>query len=217
MRNWIATGFAALAIACIAAPPALAQQKTAKQCRQEWQANKQANQSAGLTEKDYVAKCRSGASAPAAAQAPTKATPGSSGGAQTVKACRDEWRANREANQAAGVTEKDYVAKCRSGQTAGRAPTAPRAQAPAAAPRAEVPAMQPSRRAAAQTGAHQYASEGQAKSRCPSDTVVWANLDSKIYHFSGTKDYGTTKDGAYMCEKDAKSESFRAAQNEKHP
>jgi hypothetical protein len=56
-----------------------------------------------------------------------------------------------------------------------------------------------------------------AKARCPSDTVVWANLNSKIYHFSGHKDYGNTKDGAYMCEKDAAAQGVRAAKNEKHP
>jgi hypothetical protein len=47
--------------------------------------------------------------------------------------------------------------------------------------------------------------------------VVWANLDSKVYHFSGNKNYGTTKEGAYMCEKDALGQGVRAAKNEKHP
>jgi hypothetical protein len=47
--------------------------------------------------------------------------------------------------------------------------------------------------------------------------VVWANLKSKIYHFSGAKAYGTTKEGAYMCEKDATAQDIRAAKNEKHP
>src|SRR5690242_9849635 len=37
-------------------------------------------------------------------------------------------------------------------------------------------------------GANQFSTEAQAKARCPSDTVVWANLKSKVYHFSGTKD-----------------------------
>ena len=49
------------------------------------------------------------------------------------------------------------------------------------------------------------------------DTVVWANLGSKIYHFSGHKDYGNTKTGAYMCEKDTAAAGIRAAKNEKHP
>jgi hypothetical protein len=40
---------------------AIAQQKTAKECREEWRANKAANQANGVTEKAYVAQCRSGA------------------------------------------------------------------------------------------------------------------------------------------------------------
>ena len=67
------------------------------------------------------------------------------------------------------------------------------------------------------TGSGQFADESQAKAHCPSDTVVWANLSSKIYHFHGTKDYGNTKRGAYVCEKDATAEGLRAAKNEKHP
>ncbi len=66
-------------------------------------------------------------------------------------------------------------------------------------------------------GANQYTTEAQAKARCGSGTVVWANLKSKIYHFAGHKDYGNTKEGAYMCERDATSEGMRAAKNEKHP
>ena len=67
------------------------------------------------------------------------------------------------------------------------------------------------------TGAGQFASEQQAKSRCPSDTVVWVNNNSGVYHFSGTHNYGHTKEGAYMCEADAKAAGDRAAKNEKHP
>jgi len=69
----------------------------------------------------------------------------------------------------------------------------------------------------APAGANQYTTEVQAKVRCGSGTVVWANLDSKIYHFTGYKDYGNTKAGAYMCERDATSQGMRAAKNEKHP
>jgi hypothetical protein len=40
---------------------------------------------------------------------------------KTAKACLEEWRANKAANEANGVTEKAYVAQCR----AGGAPTQP--------------------------------------------------------------------------------------------
>jgi hypothetical protein len=145
---------------------------------------------------------------------------------KTAKACQDEWRANRAANQAAGITEKAYVDKCRAGETAAPAaapaapPAAPPAK-PAAAPAPAAPAAPAPTRAsapAAPTGANQFSNEGQAKSHCSGrDIVVWANLNSKIYHFSGHKDYGHTKEGAYMCEKDALGEGVRAAKNEKHP
>jgi hypothetical protein len=70
--------------------------------------------------------------------------------------------------------------------------------------------------AAAPTGANQFASEAQAKARCPSDTVVYVNLSSKIYHFAGHKEYGHLKRGAFMCEKDTAGVA-RAAKDEKHP
>jgi hypothetical protein len=46
---------------------------------------------------------------------------------------------------------------------------------------------------------------------------VWVNLKSKIYHFAGYKNYGTTEHGAYMCEKQATTDGFRASKNEKRP
>ena len=41
---------------------------------------------------------------------------------KTAKACRDEWRANKDANQAKGVTEKAYVTQCRAGGRSQRRP-----------------------------------------------------------------------------------------------
>jgi type IV secretory pathway VirB10-like protein len=162
---------------------------------------------------------------------------------KTVKACQEEWRANKAANQANGITEKSYVDRCRSAETATQPPAAPPpsrtatpapsapppvgtspAPPPAATPPAARPAPAP--RTAAKpapstpgtpSGANQFATEAQAKARCPSDTVVWANLPSHIYHFNGYRNYGTTKDGAYMCEGDTAAAGFRAPKNEAHP
>ena len=68
--------------------------------------------------------------------------------------------------------------------------------------------------AAAATGAGQFTAEAEAKAHCPSDTVVWLNTKSHKYHFSGHKSYGTTKQGAYMCEADAKAAGNVAAKGE---
>jgi hypothetical protein len=50
---------------------------------------------------------------------------------KTVKACQEEWRANKTANEAAKITEKAYVAKCRAEAEKPAAATTP-AAAPAA-------------------------------------------------------------------------------------
>jgi len=68
-----------------------------------------------------------------------------------------------------------------------------------------------------QAGANQYSSERAARAHCLTDTVVWANTESNIYHFRGTYRYGNTKAGAYMCEQDSLAGGMRAAKNEAHP
>jgi hypothetical protein len=228
---------------------AMAQQKTAKQCREEWRANKAANQANGVTEKAYVTQCRGGAApaqptaAPAEPPAPAPAPTAATSGQKTAKECREEWRANKAANQANGVTEKAYVAQCRGAAptqtttapappptptaapaTPSPAPTAspaPPSQTPTAAAPPSRPAplstANPAPNAPARLGPNEFSTEAQARARCPTDTIVWVNLTSKIYHFSGAKSYGTTKHGAYECEHDATAAGMRAAKNETHP
>jgi hypothetical protein len=98
------------------------------------------------------------------------------------------------------------------------APAAPPPAKPAAAP-APAPASAPARsETATPVGSNEFSSEDQAKAHCSgNDIVVWASTNSKIYHFSGHRDYGHTKEGAYMCEKDARGQGIRAAKSEKHP
>jgi hypothetical protein len=140
---------------------------------------------------------------------------------KTTKQCRAEWQANRADNQAKGTTEKAYVAQCRAGTTPAAPTTAPattEAHPPAAAPPA-TPST--SRRTAAPvatapTEQGQFATVAEAKGHCPGDTIVWVNLNSKVYHFAGTKDYGRTKHGAYMCQTDANAAGDRASKAEKH-
>ena len=144
---------------------------------------------------------------------------------KTAKQCEDEWKTNKAEIQAKKQKKKDFIAECR-GQTAATtsptaapapAPAPTAAPAPAPAPAAPAPKATAAKTTGTPSAANQYASEGDAKSRCGADTVVWVNLGSKVYHYAGSKSYGTTKKGAYMCEKDTGSEGFRAAKNEKHP
>ena len=145
---------------------------------------------------------------------------------KTIKVCQEEWRANKADNQAKGITEKSYVERCRSGGAAS-APAAtqstatpPAANTPstAAAPPPRTPAATATTPRTTGVGmANQFTSETQAKSHCPSDTVVWVNLESHIYHFQSSRNFGKTKSGAFMCEKDANSAGNRAAKNEKKP
>ena len=119
---------------------AVAQQKAVRACQEEWRANKAAIQANGITEKAYVAQCRGGGLTvtPAPSTGPTQ-MPTSQ---KTVRACREEWRANKAANQANGVTERAYVAQCRGGGTVAEPTTAPAAPAPA--PTAAAPRTSPS-------------------------------------------------------------------------
>ncbi|MGA9599685.1 MAG: hypothetical protein WBS22_05410 [Methylocystis sp.] len=86
--------------------------------------------------------------------------------------------------------------------------------APAGTPAAAAPSGSS---AGAPSGELQFETAGQARSHCPGDTVVWANLASKVYHFYGERRYGSTRRGAYMCETDAKAAGMKPKKNEKHP
>jgi hypothetical protein len=104
---------------------------------------------------------------------------------KTVKQCNDEWTADKAAIQASGKTKRLFVAECRGVPVAVRVAAAP-------------------------AGKDQYPTEAEAKTNCPSDAVVWVNSTSKIYHSSGSRSYGNTKTGAYMCQKESSAAGFRA-------
>ena len=151
---------------------------------------------------------------------------------KTAKQCNDEYAANKAAIQASGKKKTDFIKECRAGQSAtdaSQSAAPPTATAPPAAPKTTTkspPAAStaPSTSATAKSNqgttasaAGQFSTESQARAHCPGDTVVWANLNSKIYHFVNSKDYGNTKNGAYMCERDTANAGIRVAKNEKHP
>ena len=63
------------------------------------------------------------------------------------------------------------------------------------------------------TPALHFHSEQEAKQHCPHDQVVWVNTKTGVYHLRGERWYGATKDGAYVCRKEADAEGDRATRN----
>jgi hypothetical protein len=220
--------FAAIALgAGLALSAAPASAKTVKECNAEYSAQKDALKAAGTKKADFVASCRAeaDAAAPAAAPAPASAAAVEAPAAgKTAKECNAEYSENKDAVKASGKTKKAFVADCRAGNETIPTAAAPAAPAPAAAappppaPAAAAP-MAPAPMAAKPGAAVAggFTSDAQAKAKCPTDTVVWVNTKSHVYHFAGTHDYGDTKQGTYMCEADAKGAGSRAAKNETHP
>ena len=63
-------------------------------------------------------------------------------------------------------------------------------------------------------GIKAYKTVAGAQKHCPGDEVVWANPNSKgVFHVKGTKFYGNTNDGAYVCRKEAEDGGWHAAKN----
>jgi hypothetical protein len=104
---------------------------------------------------------------------------------KTASQCNADWAANKASIQASGKTKRAFVAECRGVPIAARQP--------------------------AGLDKNQYATEAEAKANCSSDAaVVWVNSVSMVYHPSGSRNYGRTKTGAYMCEQDSLAAGFRA-------
>ena len=166
---------------------------------------------------------------------------GAASAASVMKECGEEWKALKAANNTNGQSWQDFLKSCRAKKGDAAAPDATTSPAPAPAdstpapspaassaeptpaPAAVTPSPKPTKAApapkktpVAATGAGEFANEAEAKSHCPSDTVVWVNTKSHKYHYSGHRSYGTTKQGAYMCEADAKA-AGDAASKEEHP
>jgi hypothetical protein len=113
-------------------------------------------------------------------------TPSAFAQQKTIKQCNDEWAADQAAIAASGKTKQVFVAECRGAPIPARAA------------------------AAVPLGKGQFATEAEAKTSCSTDTVVWVNLKSRVYHVSGSGYYGLTRVGAYRCQKDSLAAGFRS-------
>jgi hypothetical protein len=145
-----------------------------------------------------------------------------------MKQCGDDWKAAKANNSTNGLTWPQFLKQCRVGKEGAAAPAAAPAAVPVSAPApapapiapAPVQTYQPKPKpmpmqAARPTGAGQFASEAEAKGRCLGGNVVWVNTKGKshTYHYSGSRWYGTTKQGAYMCEADAGAAGYHASKS----
>jgi hypothetical protein len=148
--------------------------------------------------------------------------------------CALEWKAAKANGTTGGKSWKEFFDQCGADQNGlGRnisltppdskpaaadatpAIAAPPAAAPptAAAPVAPAAKAEPADKAAATP--RQFATEAQAKAKCPADEVVWLNAATKIFHLAGHEGYGKGAKGAYVCQADATAAGARAAKNEK--
>jgi hypothetical protein len=146
-------------------------------------------------------------------------TIGAADAQSVMRQCGDEWKTAKANNATNGQTWPEFLKSCRAQKEAVAAPTAAPAPAPAAVP-APAPAPAPAQIirprptvAARPTAAGQFSSEAEAKARCPADNVVWVNSETRVYHSAGTRYYGATKRGAYMCEADANAAGDRASKS----
>ena len=55
----------------------------------------------------------------------------------------------------------------------------------------------------------QFPTRAAAEEHCPSQVVVWVDLETRIFYYRGQDRYGSTKSGAYMCERDVKGGGYR--------
>ena len=67
--------------------------------------------------------------------------------------------------------------------------------------------------AAATHGLPMFDSESAAQAHCPTDVVVWLNTKTGIWHEKGMRWYGRTRQGAYVCRKEAAAAGYRDTRN----
>jgi hypothetical protein len=143
---------------------------------------------------------------------------------QRMKECAAQWDAMKTAGETSGTTYRAFQQECLANRAATPRTAAPGSTTTTGQAAAPASAAAPAKRVipakaipSEPAGAGQFATEPQARAHCPTDTVVWVNLDSRIYHYSSNRSYGTTKKGTYMCERETTGQGFRAARNEKRP
>jgi hypothetical protein len=102
-----------------------------------------------------------------------------------------------------GASKKGACSGHKGVKTWGAAPVVAATTAVAAPAKAATPMVAPAKAKTAVAPKVAAAGGGAGK--------VWVNDKSNVYHCLGSKDYGTTKSGAYMTEAEAKAKGARAS------
>ena len=242
----IRISIAASVFLIMAGSAALAVDSPAKVCDDSWTAAKASNKTGGLTQSQFVAKCLADqkktppvattpatplkptgttptvvpktvtpttapAKVPPVAPAPTTTTVPKAGTPQPVPAATPTTTNPKVTTPQPATPTPGSAATPITTPAPAQPTTSPTVATPAPNPPAAVPA------APSTSGATTFTTEQLAKAHCPADLVVWDNADSHVYHYAGTRFYGTTKNGSYRCEADAKAGGSRAALNERRP
>lgn len=58
-----------------------------------------------------------------------------------------------------------------------------------------------------------FQTEQAAHKHCPKDVVVWLNTRSGVWHYKGQRWYANTKNGAFVCRKEASADGDRGTRN----
>ncbi len=79
---------------------------------------------------------------------------------------------------------------------------------------ATVPAKPAARPAGELSKSDEFSTTTAAAEHCPGGAVVWSSLNkSHSFHTNGSRYFGKTKHGAYVCEGDALAAGFHPAKN----
>lgn len=104
---------------------------------------------------------------------------------------------------------------CALGITPAMAQTTTGTMTPVPSP-GSAPASTPAKpqAAAALSKSSEFATVAEAAAHCPNSTVVWSSLNkSHSFHTSGSRYFGKTKHGAYVCRSDALAAGFHQAKS----
>jgi hypothetical protein len=176
-----------------ASPAQLAQQERMRSCNAE-AGTRKLN---GEPRRSFMRECL--AAPHPAGDAATPTPPATNAAPQTQQDRMRSCNAQATSRELAGQPRRDFMRGCLSG------PTTPAAAAPAGS----TPAA--GRNGAVASNAQTYTTEAAAKAGCGEEPVVWGNSDSRIFHLAGSRLYGHTQNGAYLCRGPAELAGYRAA------